>query len=142
MHPPELLTSSAPPPLAEPAVATEREERRRPAIATFDFTPDPRRLRALLAEVDQKLTGGECRQRRRIRLLIAEIVSRLISTSPRAEIHLTVEQKANSLRLDVWQDGVGPCEFFEHIEEAVFLDLASVWGRERRRPCGAWFEVL
>lgn len=142
MHPPELLTSSAPARLAEPAVETALEERRRPSAARFTFTPDPRRLRELLTDVDAKLAGCDCRQRRTIRLLIAEIVSRLLSSSPETTIELAVEQKVNSIRLDVWQASDGPCDFFENLDEAIFVDLASVWGSDRRRGCGAWFEVF
>ena len=141
MHPYESSTVLAPPPLA-PAGATELEERRRESTAAFTFTPDPRRLRDLLADVDAKLADCECRQRRSIRLLIAEVVSRLLTTSPRAQIELAVERKENSVRLDVWRAGAGPCDFFENLDEAVFVDLASVWGSDRRRDCGAWFEVL
>jgi len=142
MRPLELLTRPAPPRRAEPAVATELAERRRPATARFTFTPDPRRLRDLLADVDAKLADGDDRQRRMIRLLTAEIVSRMLSTSPLTVINLAVEQKSNSIRLDVWQEGAGPCEFFESLNEAVFVDLASAWGRDGRRDCGAWFEVF
>jgi len=142
MRPLELLTRTGPSRLAEPEVATELEERRRPNTARFTFTPDPRRLRELLTDVEARLAGCESRQRRMIRLLTVEIVSRLLSTSPRTAINLAVEQKANSVRLEVWQEGVGPCDFFEGLDEAVFVDLASVWGRDRRRECGAWFEVL
>jgi len=141
MPPPETSTALALPRLDEPAGATELEERRRQSGA-FTFTPDARRLRALLADVDAKLVDCDARQRRSIRLLIAEIVSRLLSTAPRAEIELSVERKQNSVRLDVWLVGEGPCDFFENLDEAVFVDLASVWGSDRRRDCGAWFEVL
>ena len=142
MHPPESSTVLALPRLDEPAGATALEERRRASAAAFSFRPDPRRLRDLLAEVDAKLDGCDGRQRRLIRLLIAEIVSRLLSTSSRVEIELAVERKQNSIRLDVWRADAGPCDFFENLDEAIFVDLASVWGRDRRRECGAWFEVL
>jgi len=142
MRPLKLLTSPAPPPLGVPAVATELEERRRRSTARFAFTPDPRRLRELLTDVEAKLADCDGRQRRMIRLLTVEIVSRLLSTSPRTPINLAVEQKENSIRLEVWHEGVEPCDFFDAIDEAVFVDLASVWGRDRRRECGAWFEVL
>lgn len=142
MQPPELLTSPAPTRLAESAVATEFEERRRPSAARFTFSPDPRRLRDLLADVDAKLADCDSGQRRTVRLLVAEIVSRLLSTSPDTTIELAAEQKSNSIRLDVWQAADGPCDFFEDLDEALFVDLASAWGRDRRRDCGAWFEIL
>ena len=142
MHRPQSSTVLAPPRLDEPARATELEDRRRASTATFTFTPDPRRLRDLLAGVDAKLADCDTRQRRAIRLLIAEIVSRLLSTSPRTQIALAVERKQNSIRLDVWRAAAGPCDFFENLDEAVFVDLAAVWGRDRRRECGAWFEVF
>lgn len=135
-------TAVAPPRLDRTAGAPELEERRRESAAAFSFNPDPRRLRDLLADIDAKLADCDSRQRRSVRLLIAEIVSRLLSTSPRAQIELAVEQKRNSVRLDVWRAGTGPCDFFEGLDEAVFVDLASVWGRDRRRDCAAWFEVL
>lgn len=136
------MRTPEPPRPDEPAVATEVEDRRRPNTSSFTFTPDPRQLRGLLTAVDAKLAGCDPRQRRTLRLLIAEIVSRLLTTSPRTAIELAVEQKANSIRLDVWQEGIGPCDFFENLDEAIFVDLASAWSRDRRRDCGAWFEVL
>ena len=142
MPPPETSTALMLPRLDEFAGATEPEERRRESATTFTFTPDPRRLRALLGDVDAKLVDCDGRQRRSVRLLIAEIVSRLLSTSNGARLELAVERKENSVRLDVWRADSGPCDFFENLDEAIFVDLASVWGRDRRRECGAWFEVL
>ena len=140
--PPDTPKPLAAPRLDGAASAAEIEERRRESTATFTFTPDPRQLRDLLDDVDATLADCTSHQRRAIRLLVGEIVSRLLSAPTRERIELAVERKPNSVRLDVWRADAGPGDFFENLDEAVFVDLATVWGRDRRRECGAWFEVL
>ena len=142
MNPVETQTTAKPPLEAVPVPQLEVADRRRPAQARFTFKPDPRQLRSLLGDVDRKLAPGEFNQRRRVRLLVGEIVSRLLHTAAEATIELAIEVKENSVRVDVWQPDREPCDFFQHLDEAIFLDLASMWGRDRRRDCGAWFEVF
>lgn len=142
MNPIEAQRTAKPPLRAVPVPQLEVADRRRPAVARFTFKPDPRRLRSLLGDVERKLGTGDFQQRRRVRLLVGEIVARLLHTAADATIELAIEVKENSVRVDVWQPDREPCDFFQHLDEAIFLELASMWGRDRRRACGAWFEVF
>ena len=116
-------------------------ERRRPAVRRLSFAPDPRQLRTLLADVETSLGPGDPRLLRSVRLLVGEIVSRVLASQMGGEIHLDMEVMNESVRIDIWQQASEPCDFWDLLDDAVFSDLTSAWGRDRRRPCGAWFEV-
>lgn len=116
-------------------------DRRRPALAELSFAPDPRRLRELLAEFERALDSSDPALVRRARLLVGEIVARVLAAGLQEEIELGLQIRSDSVRIDIWQDSVGPCDFWDRLDDAVFSDLASTWGRDRRRECGAWFEI-
>jgi hypothetical protein len=120
----------------------EPTERRRPSIATLRLQPDPRRIREFLAEVESGL-GDSCDQqlRRNVRLLVGEIAARLLGACPRAAIQVDLEVKADSVRVDIAERGGEPCDFWDALDDAVFSDLTTAWGRDRRRGGGAWFEL-
>jgi hypothetical protein len=113
---------------------------RRPTVARYSFAPDARKLRQLLTDVERRIPYPDTNVQRRVRLLVGQIVARMIGASE-CEIEIAVEVKPDSVRIDVWQNTPAPCDFFDKLDEAIFLDLATAWGRDRRRPCGAWFEV-
>jgi hypothetical protein len=116
-------------------------DRRRPTFTRFRFQPDARRLRTLLAEIDRGLGSSDLLLRRNVGLLVGEIVARLLGTCPRTAVQLELEIKADSVRVDISQRGDKPCEFWDALDDAVFSDLTSAWGRDRRGSGGAWFEV-
>lgn len=122
-----------------PSVATA--DRRRPSLAELSFAPDPRRLRDLLAEFELALGSSDPALVRRARLLVGEIVARVLAAGIHDEIQLDLQIMSDSVRIDIWQDSDGPCDFWDRLDDAVFSDLASAWGRDRRRECGAWFEI-
>ena len=124
---------------ADPAFGTV--DRRRTPVARLRFEPDPRRLRTLLAEVEAGLESSHPLLRRRVRLLVGEIVARLLSACPRSAIELDLEVMADSVRVDIRERGEEPCDFWEALDDAVFSDLTSAWGRDRRGSGGAWFEI-
>jgi len=115
-------------------------DRRRPTVARFRFQPDPRRLRALLDEVTAALGSCDSLQRRKVRLLVGEIVARLLERCPNGSVNLDLEIMADSVRVDI-SDSDGECEFWDGLDEVVFSDLTTAWGRDRRGSGGAWFEV-
>jgi hypothetical protein len=116
-------------------------DRRRPTVARFRFQPDPRRLRTLLAEVDVGLDPRDSVLRRNVRLLVGEIVARLLTASPRTAVELELEVKADSVRIDIRQAGDQGSDFWDALDRAVFSDLTSAWGRDRRVGGGVWFEI-
>jgi hypothetical protein len=116
-------------------------DRRRPAVARFSFQPDPRRLRRLLAEVDVGLGSSDPLLRRNVGLLVGEIVARMLTASPRTAVQLVLEIKADSVRVDICQPGDEQSDFWDQLYDAVFSDLTSAWGRDRRGSGGAWFEI-
>jgi hypothetical protein len=116
-------------------------DRRRPTVARFAFQPDPRRLRTLLAEVEIGLGSSDPRLRRDVRLLVGEIIARLLIACPRTAVQLDLEIKADSVRIDIRQRGNERCVFWDGLDDAVFSDLTSAWGRDRRGGGGAWFEI-
>jgi hypothetical protein len=124
----------------DPRAARRRVERRRPTVARFRYEPDPRRLRELLVAVDGALAGQNWFLRRRVRFLVGEVVGRLVTRCPEGSIRLDLELKADSVRIDIAQSG-GACDFWEALDDVVFSDLTSAWGRDRRAGGGAWFEI-
>lgn len=122
-------------------IAVPFGERRRATLVRLTFDADARRLRSLLAEVESSLEHPDPEVKRRVRLLVTAIVARLIETGVSEDTEIAMEVKPDSVRIDVWQNGGVPGEFFEHLDQSVFLDLASAWGRDRRRLLGAWFEI-
>ena len=115
-------------------------DRRRATVARFRFEPDPRQLRELLAQVDAAVGGRDSLLRRRVGLLVGEIVGRLVGRCPRTPIRLDLELKEDSVRIEIAQSN-DDCDFWEVLDEVVFTDLTSGWGRDRRAGGGAWFEV-
>ena len=116
-------------------------DRRRKPVARLRFEPDPRRLRTLLAEVEAGLESSDPLLRRRVRLLVGEIVARLLTACPRSAIELDLEVMADSVRVDIRERGDEPCDFWEALDDALFSDLTTAWGRDRRGSGGAWFEI-
>lgn len=123
------------------AVAGDAVDERRQTVARFRIEPDPRRLRELLAEVDTGLGSVDALLRRRVRLLVGEIVARVLRACPGAGLYLDLELKADSVRVDLIQRSGEKCDFWSSLDEVVFSDLTTAWGRDRRRPGGAWFEI-
>jgi hypothetical protein len=115
-------------------------ERRRNTVARLRFDPDARHLRALLEEIDACLEQRDPDERRRVRLLVSEIVARLLDSTHGAAVHLDLELKDQSVRIDI-SDRDGGDDFFEALDDTIFSDLTSGWGRDRRGTGGAWFEV-
>jgi hypothetical protein len=124
---------------ADAETARGPADRRRPTVAHFQFEPDPRRMRELLAEVDVVVSDRDPLLRRRVRLLVGEIVGRLVGHCPQTSIRLDLELKADAVRIDMAANG--DCDFWDVLDDVVFTDLTSGWGRDRRRSAGAWFEV-
>ncbi len=120
------------------ATATDR---RRPSVATLSFEPDPRHLRELLADVEGALEPMDSRHRRTVRLLVGEVVARLITHCPGMAIQLDLEIKRDSVRVDIRHRGDDPCDFWNALDDTVFSDLTTGWGRDRRGSGGAWFEI-
>jgi hypothetical protein len=116
-------------------------DRRRATVARFRFEPDPRQLRELLAQVDAAVDRRDALLRRRVGLLVGEIVGRLVGQCPRAPIRLDLELMDDSVRIEIAQSNGDDCDFWETLDEVVFTDLTSGWGRDRRGGGGAWFEV-
>ena len=58
----------------------------------------------------------------------------------RHSIRLDLELKADAVRIDMAASD-GDCDFWDVLDDVVFTDLTSGWGRDRRRSAGAWFEV-
>jgi hypothetical protein len=114
--------------------------RRRPTVARFRFQPDARRLRALLDEVTTALGTSDPLLRRKVRLLVGEIVARLLDRCPDGAVNLDLEIKADSVRVDIFEND-GECDFWDGLDEVVFSDLTTAWGRDRRGTGGAWFEI-
>ena len=125
---------------AESGASPETSDRRRPTLAHFTFEPDPRRLRALLHDVSDALEASDPLLQHKVRLLIGEIVARLLHRCPEATVQLDLAILADSVRVDVVETN-GECDFWEGLDEAVFTDLTSGWGRDRRGKGGAWFEI-
>jgi len=97
-------------------------------------------MRELLAEVDTALAGRDALLRRRVRLLVGEIIGRLVDRCPQASVRLDLELKADSVRIDIAESN-GDCDIWEVLDDVVFTDLTLGWGRDRRSGGGAWFEV-
>jgi hypothetical protein len=125
---------------ADARTARGPTDRRRPTVARFRFEPDPRKMRELLAQVDGALGERDPLLRRRVRLLIGEIVGRLVGHCPDVAVQLDLELKDDSVRIDIAPMG-DDCDFWEVLDTVVFTDLTSGWGRDRRGSGGAWFEV-
>ena len=115
-------------------------ERRRHTVARLRFDPDARHLRALLEEIDACLEQRDPDERRRVRLLVSEIVARLLASPHGASVELDLELKEYGVRIDI-TDRAGGDDFFEALDDTIFSDLTSGWGRDRRGTGGAWFEV-
>lgn len=115
-------------------------ERRRNTVARLRFDPDARHLRALLEEIDACLELRDPDERRRVRLLVSEIVARLLASPHGAAVHLDLELKPDSVRIDI-ADRDGGADFWEALDDTIFSDLTTGWGRDRRGSGGAWFEV-
>lgn len=128
-------------PEGESSSVLEAPNRRRPSVASFSFESDPRNLRNLLAEVDSCLGHSDPGLRRSVRLLVGEIVARLMAACPGITVRLAMEIMADSVRLDIAERSDHPCEFWNALDHVVFSDLTSRWGRDRRGGGGAWFEV-
>ena len=80
---------------------SSRPERRRPSVRSVSFAPDPRRLRSLLAEVEATLEPNDPALVRRVRLLVGEIVARVIASDLEAEIQLDIEIMRESVRIEI-----------------------------------------
>ena len=115
-------------------------DRRRSTVAHLRFEPDPRLLRGLLDDVDVALSSTDPVVRRKVKLLVGEIVARLVERCPDAPVHMDLEIKADSVRVDI-VESEGGCDFWEAVDEDLVSELAREWGRDRRGVRGAWFEI-
>lgn len=115
-------------------------ERRRPTVARLRFDPDARRLRTLLEQIDACIESRDPLERHQVRLLVSEIVARLLDYQSEAPVHLDLELKQDSVRIDIAQVDGGTA-FWEALDDTVFSDLTTAWGRDRRGSGGAWFEI-
>jgi hypothetical protein len=128
-----------------PAAADQPKDRRLPSVASYSFAPDPERLQSMLAEVEGTLSalGDDCDLQRNVLVLLGEIVSRLLRSSMEGVLHLDLEIKRGTIRIDIWQEIVDqPCALLGLVDDPVLCDLAWASGNDRRRPCGAWFEFV
>ena len=125
---------------AEPCASPAPIYQRRPTLAQFTFERDPRLLRALLQDISEALESSHPSLRHEVRLLISEIVGRLLQRCPEVTVQLDLVIKADSVRVDVPETG-GECDFWDALDNEVFTDLTSGWGRDRRGSGGAWFEI-
>jgi hypothetical protein len=136
-----MSTARKPPDVApEGGAANGHPDRRRSTVARFRFEPDPRLLRGLLEDVGVALSSTDPLVRRKVGLLVGEIVARLLERCPDAHVDLDLEIKADSVRIDI-VESEGGCDFWEAVDEELVTDLARDWGRDRRGVPGAWFEV-
>jgi hypothetical protein len=140
-----MPTADEPPPRGSGRAADARAapgtvDRRRPTVARIRFQPDPRRLRTLLDDVGANLGASDPFLRRKVRLLVGEIVARLLDRCPETAIQLDLQVMADSVRIDIVESD-GECDFWEALDDVVFSDLTTGWGRDRRGSGGAWFEV-
>jgi hypothetical protein len=129
-----------------PEVAHDFKDRRRPSVASYSFVPFPQQLRSLLADVENRLSvldGDYSELQRKVLLLLGEIVSRLLTSSLDDAVHIDLEIKIGTVRIDVWQHGADrPCEVHDLLEDPVVREMAWACGKDRRRPCGAWVEFV
>ena len=124
----------------KPGASPDAIKQRRPTLAHFSFERDPRLLRALLQDISEALELSHPSLRHEVRLLIGEIVGRLLHRCPEQTVQLDLVIKADSVRVDV-AETAGDCDFWEALDDPVFTDLTSGWGRDRRGNGGAWFEI-
>ncbi len=99
----------------------------------------------MLAEVEERLSvlGDDGELQRNVLVLLGEIVSRLLRSSMEGVLHLDLEIKRGTVRIDIWQEIVDqPCALLGLVDDPVLCDLAWASGTDRRRPCGAWFEFV
>jgi len=55
---------------------------------------------------------------------------------------MEIHERPISLRVEIWdEDGLLNDLFWSRLAESALVGLASSWGRDRRRPAGAWFEI-
>jgi len=129
-----------------PAAGPDFKDRRRPSIVSYSFEPVPQQLRSLQADVEKRLSvldGDYSGLQRKVLLLLGEIVSQLLTSSAGSAVHIDLEIKVGTVRIDVWQAPTdGPCEVHDLLEDPVVRDLAWACGKDRRRACGAWFEFV
>jgi hypothetical protein len=128
-----------------PAAADQPKDRRLPSVASYSFAPNPKRLQSMLAEVEETLSalGDDCELQRKVLVLLGEIVSRLLRSSMEGVLHVDLEIKRGTVRIDIWQEIVDqPCALLGLVDDPVLCDLAWASGNDRRRPCGAWFEFV
>jgi hypothetical protein len=129
-----------------PEAADDFKDRRRPSVASYSFAPFPQQLRSLLADAEKRLAvldGDYSELQRKVLLLLEEIVPRLLTSSVHDVVHIDLEIKIGTVRIDVWQEGPDdPCELHDLLADAVVGDLAWARGEDRRRPCGVWFEFV
>jgi hypothetical protein len=128
------------------AAAHDSKDRRRASVASYSFVPVPQQLRSLRADVEKRLSvldGDYSELQRKVLLLLGEIVSRLLTSSLDGALHIDLEIKIGTVRIDVWQESAdGPCEVHDLLEDPVVRELAWACGKDRRRACGAWFEFV
>jgi hypothetical protein len=99
----------------------------------------------MLEEVEGRLSalGDDSELQRNVLVLLGEVVSLLLRSSMEGMLHLDLEIKRGTVRVDIWQEhGDQPCALLGLADEPVLRDLAWASGTDRRRPCGAWFEFV
>ena len=134
------------------AAGTKAPERREPTMAEFEFGASPRTLREALAAVDAVLAGCDPEIKRRVRLLLGEIIGR--SCNPGRDrsgtIRITLAILPSSVRVDLAgmallvpeERGDPERDPASSFPAWVLTDLADQWGRDRRTGQPAmWFLV-
>jgi hypothetical protein len=129
-----------------PVAADQPKDRRQSSVVSYSFAPEPKRLRSMLAEIEERLSalGDSSELQRNVLVLVGEIASRLLRSSMEVDVlHLDLEIKRGTVRVDIWQEIVDqPCALLGLVDDPVLRDLAWASGNDRRRPCGAWFEFV
>ncbi|UJA20591.1 hypothetical protein HJD18_10490 [Thermoleophilia bacterium SCSIO 60948] len=125
---------------AEPSGA----ERRYPSYARWEIDADPKRVRAVLGEIERSLAGIDAPVRRRVTLLVGELIGRAAEPEIDADqLRMEIHERPGSLRLDIWDErGRLGEDFWTRLADSALVGLASSWGLDRRRASGAWFEVV
>lgn len=119
-------------------------ERRYPSQARWEIDADPKHVRTVLREIEGSLEGIDAPVRRRVTLLVGELIGRVSEPSSSAgELRMEIHERPGSLRVDIWDEGGLLDErFWARLADSALAGLASSWGLDRRRASGAWFEVV
>ena len=120
-------------------------ERREAALARVSIDSAPRRLRETLERLDEGLVDVELGTRRRVRIIVSEIVGHSTEDD---EIRLEVVVLSETIRIELDGRGLALPDHpsFQHDESNgsfpswLLTELADHWEVDRRRP-GIWLLV-